>query len=268
MAEEKEGEGNKGKGKRSRLSGAARRMDSSPRLVTVVKRVRELLPGDSRFGDPLSTAGKEGPQVVGRRLAELTAERPGVLREAGLSALQVWQSVSEAQGRERGDEELAIVFTDLVEFSDWALDAGDEAALDLLRDVGEAVELPVNERDGTVVKRLGDGLMAVFEDPKAALAAMLQARDRLEKVQADGYQPRMRAGIHVGKPRCLGGDYLGLDVTVAARLAEQAEPNELLVSEPTLSRIDRDALEVDKRRKLKVKGVPKELVTYSVTAKS
>src|SRR5438445_8375839 len=87
---------------------AARRLDASPALLTAARLARELLPGDSDFGDPLSTAGPEQPQLVGRRVAELTARRPGVLREAGLSALQVWQAISEAQGRGRGDRELAI----------------------------------------------------------------------------------------------------------------------------------------------------------------
>ena len=57
---------------------------------------------------------------------------------AGLGALQVWQAV-QAQGRGRGDEDVAILFMDLVGFSAWALDAGDEAAVALLRDFGGAV---------------------------------------------------------------------------------------------------------------------------------
>src|SRR5436190_1065208 len=122
---------------------------------------------------------KEGPKR--------TSKRPGVLREAGLTALQVWQAASEAQGRGHGDERLAIVFTDLVEFSDFALEAGDEAALELLRDVGEAIEPPVDAHGGEVVKRLGDGMMAVFPEPTEALDAIAEARERLAKVSADGY---------------------------------------------------------------------------------
>ena len=87
------------------------------------------------------------------------------MRELGLGALQVWQALSEAQGRGRGDEEVAILFTDLVDFSDWALEVGDEAALDLLRKVGTEEEAAICGRDGEVVKRMGDGLMAVFADP-------------------------------------------------------------------------------------------------------
>src|SRR4051794_30873238 len=148
---------------------SAKKVNQSPALMSAMKLARQLLPGDSKFGDPLSTTGEKQAQVAGRRLAALTAERPGVLREAGLSALQVWQSLSEAQGRGQGEEELAIVFTDLVGFSDWALEAGDEAALELLRDVGLAMEPRVGAPHGGGGQRPGVGPMAGVGDPQDAL---------------------------------------------------------------------------------------------------
>jgi adenylate cyclase len=250
-----------------KVAGRAQRIEQSPALIKAARRLREMLPGDAEFGDPLSTAGSEQPQVVGRRLSALTSERPGLLRETGLSALQVWESISEKQGRGRGKERLAIVFTDLAAFSEWALKAGDDEAVRLLRDVDGAMEPAMRERGGTVVKRMGDGLMAVFGDPAAALEALLDARDRLSEVSADGYEPRFRAGIHVGKPRKLGGDYFGVDVNVAARLAEQASPDEVLVSDAALGDLDTDSLKVKKKRRFKVKGVPDDLQAYSITAR-
>ena len=225
-----EGEGRwKRTGKKMRAG--AEKIDSSPALTTAAKALREFLPGDSRYGDPLSTAGSDSPQVLGRRLAQLTEKRPGAMREAGMGALQMWQAVSEAQGRGRGDTELTIVFTDLSDFSDWALEAGDDQALELLRDVGQAIEPPVDENGGRVVKRLGDGMMAVFHDPKAALEAVQTGRENMQEIECDGYEPKLRAGLHVGKPRKIGGDYLGVDVNIAARLAENAGADEILVSE-------------------------------------
>lgn len=249
----------------AKTSERAKRFEQSPALLKAARRVREMLPGDAEFGDPLSTAGSEQPQVVGRRLSAITAERPGLLRETGLSALQVWESISEKQGRGRGKERLAIVFTDLAAFSEWVLKAGDDEAVRLLRDVDCAMEPAMRERDGRVVKRMGDGMMAVFGDSGAALAALLDARERLGDVRADGYQPRFRAGIHVGKPRKLGGDYFGVDVNVAARLAEQASPDEVLVSDAALRDLDTESLKVKKKRRFKVKGVPDDIQAYSIT---
>jgi adenylate cyclase len=251
-------------GGEGRLRAGMRRLNENPRLLTAAKLLRELLPGDSNFGDPLSTAGSEQPQLVGRRLSRLTAERPGVLREAGLSALQVWQALSEAQGRGRGERELAIVFTDLVGFSDWALEAGDERALELLRDVAQAIEPPVEAHGGEVVKRLGDGMMAVFDTPQEALAALAEARERVEQVEADGYRACFRAGLHVGRPRRIGGDYLGVDVNIAARVAEQAAGDEILVSDRALELLDGDGIDARRKRRFKVKGVPSDMAAYRV----
>ncbi|MEA2448586.1 MAG: hypothetical protein QOG63_518 [Thermoleophilaceae bacterium] len=248
----------------ARVADAARRVDGNVRLVTLAKFLRELLPGDSEFGDALSTGGKEQAQVVGRRLSALTAERPGVMREAGLGALQVWQSISEAQGRGRGDEEMAIAFTDLVEFSEWALEAGDDAAVRLLRDVSDAIEPPVEAHGGHVVKRLGDGMMAVFDDAPSALEALVEARDRLREVEAEGYQPQIRAGIHVGRPRRIGGDFIGVDVNVAARVAEEAGGDEILVTDRACEALSEETVKMRRKRRFKVKGVPRDLGAYSV----
>jgi adenylate cyclase len=251
-------------GRFGKVAATGRRLNQDPRLLTAVQRLRDLLPGDSRFGDPLSVAGERQSDLVGRRLSEMTAERPGVLREAGLSALQVWQAVSEAQGRGRGDVELTILFTDLVDFSDWAVKAGDEAALDLLRDVGEAIEPAVRDRNGEVVKRLGDGMMAVFADAADAVDAVDAAREGLAEIEVDGYRPVIRAGIHRGQPRRIGGDYLGVDVNIAARIAEQAGPGELLVSDRVVEDLSDDAVKARKKRLFRGKGVPKEMSIYSL----
>jgi adenylate cyclase len=248
----------------ARVRSRVQRVDSNAKLITAAKFLRELAPGDSRFGDPLSMAGEDSPQVLARRMSRLTEKSPGVLHEAGMTALQMWQAVSEVQGRGRGDTELTIVFTDLADFSDWALEAGDDQALELLRDVGQAIEPPVNDGGGRVVKRLGDGMMAVFADAGDALDAVVAGRERLREIECDGYTPRIRAGMHVGRPRKIGGDYLGVDVNIAARLAESADADEVLVSDAALEKLDAAKLDVKKKRRFKVKGVPKDLQAHSV----
>ena len=236
----------------------------SEKLLTAMRIARKLLPGDASYGDSLSTAGSEPRRVMARRLGELAQQRPGVLKEAGLSAFQVWEAVAEGGGRELGDERLAIVFTDLVGFSDWALEAGDDLGLELLRAVAEAIEPPVSNHHGDVVKRLGDGMMAVFADPDEAAEAILEARRQLEDVEVAGYRPRMRAGMHVGKPRRLGEDYLGVDVNVAARVAEHAAGDEVLVSGDALELLDADRFSSRKKLLFRAKGVPSGVTVYSL----
>jgi adenylate cyclase len=247
-----------------RAAGAARRVDVSPMLVTGARRLRERLPGDPRFGDRLSTGGREQSQLLGRRLTEVTGKEPSVLRELGLGALQVWEALSESQGRGRGERELAILFTDLVGFSAWSLEAGDDAALELLRRVGTTVEPVIEERGGTVVKRLGDGLMAVFDDASAAVAAALDAGRAVRDVEVDGFRPELRAGVHFGRPRRLGGDYFGVDVNVAARVAAAAGPGEVLASETVRERLGDGDVSLRRRWRFRAKGTPKGLRVFAV----
>jgi adenylate cyclase len=129
-----------------------------------------------------------------RHVAALAGAEPGVLGELGLTAAQAWQRVSESQGRGRGEVDVAVVFTDLVGFSEWALEAGDDRAIRLLKEVSEATEPPIVERRGEVVKRLGDGLMGAFADATSATEAALEACERTEEIVLDGYRPRLRAG--------------------------------------------------------------------------
>lgn len=250
------------KGRWRALGAALRRLDSRDALVALARAGRRRLPGDERYGDPLSLTGDEAPQLIGRGISAMAAERPSALREVGMSALQVWQAVSEAQGRGHGDQEVAILFTDLVEFSEFVLDAGDTNALELLRQVGLAVERPVKAQGGRVVKRLGDGLMAVFDDPAKAVQAACEAAGGVGEVRVNGYEPRLRAGIHVGSPRKLGGDYFGVDVNVAARVASAAGPGEVLISSVVREKLDPGEISTRRRWRFKEKGTPKDVKAF------
>lgn len=244
---------------------AEKRFADDPRLLAVAKALRKVLPGDSRFGDdPLSTAGEKQSQILGRRLAEATAERPTLLREAGLTALQVLDAMGQTLGRIPVHADLTIVFTDLVDFSKWSLRAGDAAAVDLLREVSVAIEPPVAEHTGKVVKRLGDGMMAVFAGAADALAAVEVAQQRVGELEVDGYRPRLRAGLHVGRPERVGDDYFGVDVNVAARIAEAASAGEILASDRALAELGADRVKAKRKLLFRAKGVPPEVKVYSV----
>ncbi|MGZ5312298.1 MAG: adenylate/guanylate cyclase domain-containing protein [Solirubrobacterales bacterium] len=244
------------------LAATGRKLNRDPRLLAIIHGLRKVLPGDERVADA-KALGAGQPRALGKVMSDLTSERPGVLGETGLGALQVWKAISEAQGRGRGRTELAIAFTDLVDFSDWALAAGDEAAIELLRDVSVAIEPPVKDHGGDVVKRLGDGMMAVFKSAEDGLAALREGRERLTEVEADGYVPRIRAGLHVGRPRKVGKDYFGVDVNIAARVAEAAGPGELLLSDAALEALERKPRSKE-RELLDAKGVPEDLRVHAV----
>jgi class 3 adenylate cyclase len=158
-----------------------------------------------------------------------------------------------------------------VNFSTWSLHAGDDATLTLLRRVARAIEPPLLDAGGHIVKRMGDGTMAVFSDPLVAVGAVLEAKRALNAVEVDGYKPRMRVGIHTGRPQRLAADWLGVDVNVAARVMERATRGGVMVSGTTLDCLnqeDLDALGVAAKRvhrpvfAAKTPGLPPDLAIY------
>lgn len=259
-----------------RITAWLRETNSHPGVVGFVRRARRALPGDPDFGDPLSMAGDGGPRAAARAADRLLGARDAATREVSLAGLQVWQALTERVSRRPANPELTIVFTDLVGFSEWSLQAGDDLTLRMLRQVAAAVEPPLLERGGHIVKRMGDGLMAVFGDPVIAVAAVLAARDAVKTVEVKGYTPRIRVGLHTGRPQRLGADWLGVDVNIAARVMERAVRGGVMISGPTLNLIESaelEALGVTPRRvrkqmfAAKPSGVPADLAMYQLRSK-
>jgi adenylate cyclase len=69
----------------------------------------------------------------------------------------------------------------------------------------------------------------------------------------------MRAGVHWGRPRRLGGDYLGVDVNIAARVGDAAKASEVVVSDPARELLDAEHLRFGRSKRLRAQGAPREL---------
>jgi class 3 adenylate cyclase len=246
-----------------RLIETVRQTDSQPELVATAKFLRGLLPGTRDQGAPKGS-GKVSRRL-GRMVDEMEPDRPSAVRELGIGALGAWKALSDAQRRRQDDTDVAILFTDLVGFSSWALDAGDEAAVELLGEVESAEEEAVKANGGVTVKRLGDGAMAVFNEPADAIAAGVDAQGAVRKIKARGYRAKLRAGVHVGRPRRVGGDFLGVDVNIAARVADAAKGDEVLVSDPALEAVE--GFRFGRGRSLEAEGAPDGLKVHPVKSR-
>jgi len=257
------------------ISGWLRTTNRNPGVVAAIRRARRVLPGDPDFGDPLSAAGDGAPQTAARAADRLMPDRDAATREVSLATLQLWQAITERVSGRPANAEVTLLFTDLVGFSEWSLKAGDDSALRLLRQVAQAAEPPVLDAGGQIVKRMGDGMMAAFTEPVTAVRAAVEALGAVKTVEVEGYTPRMRAGIHTGRPQRIGADWLGVDVNIAARVMERATRGGLIISGPTLDRISAEDLEslgvsvTRVRRQVfapRQQGVPADLVMYRIKA--
>jgi class 3 adenylate cyclase len=112
-----------------------------------------------------------------------------------------------------------------------------------------------------VVKRLGDGAMAIFADCEPALEAAFEAIGEARRVSVNYYRPVLRAGLHVGRPDRIGKDYVGLDVNIAARLCEAAPSHGVLVSDAVSQRLA-GRWPVSPAKGIELRGVPDEVAIH------
>jgi class 3 adenylate cyclase/alpha-beta hydrolase superfamily lysophospholipase len=170
-------------------------------------------------------------QIPGARYEELAGADGPIYSEGAERGLQLIEEFlsglgSEPVHREPPGRELAtILFTDIVGSTDRARALGDKAWRALL-DVHDEVALrTVEAYRGRYVKSTGDGVLAVFGGPGQGVRCAAELRAQVAPL---GLQ--IRAGLHTGEIELRGADVGGIAVHLAARVAEAAEPGEVLVS--------------------------------------
>jgi adenylate cyclase len=160
----------------------------------------------------------------------------------------------------------AIVFTDIVGFTEFTALEGDEQALALLHTQEQLVNdaLPAGAR---VVKELGDGLLLWFPDVAGALCTTLDLQTAFEDESANGLPLWVRMGVHCGRALVRGTDLVGHEVNVAARILDVAGPGEVLASEQARVEVVDQLPEVafDEIGPVVMKGIPTPVRLWRAT---
>jgi class 3 adenylate cyclase len=126
----------------------------------------------------------------------------------------------------RGERVLAtVLFTDIVGSTEQASRIGDRQWSMLLDAHDRVARELVDRSGGRLVKSTGDGILATFDSPGAAILGATALRDRLH-----GLGVEIRAGLHTGEVQPRGDDVGGIAVHAAARIMAAAGAGEVLVS--------------------------------------
>ena len=118
------------------------------------------------------------------------------------------------------------------------------------------------ERDGKLVKQVGDGFMLAFRDPAAAVHFAVATQAELAR---DPELPAIRVGINTGPALYRTGDYLGSAVNVASRVVNSAMPGQILLTEPVATAASKAGIEIEELGVRMMRGVDNPLALYRVT---
>ncbi|HLG00678.1 MAG TPA: adenylate/guanylate cyclase domain-containing protein [Acidimicrobiia bacterium] len=179
-------------------------------------------------------------------------------------ARRTWSSVG-GPGRPTGPERrwVTVMFTDLVNSTQLNEALGDEEWSRLLRVHRESVRAAFLARGGEEVSTAGDGFLVRFPSPaEAVLSAIDIQRDVTEARRSNTVVPSVRIGIHAGEAVEDEGDLVGRVVNLASRVASEAAPDEILVTEPVADYLGgRISLEDRGVRELKGFTAPRHLLS-------
>jgi class 3 adenylate cyclase len=147
-----------------------------------------------------------------------------------------------------------IVFTDIVGSTERAAMLGDNRWSDLLDNHDRIVRHELQRFGGREVNTAGDGFVATFSSPSAALACSAEIVDAVRVLGIE-----VRVGIHAGEVEVRGSskdDVAGMAVHIGARVAALASPGEVLVSSTVRDIVTGSRHRFADRGESALKGVP------------
>ena len=108
------------------------------------------------------------------------------------------------------------------------------------------------------MKLLGDGVMFHFSDPANAVRCGLHMVGEAPRAGL----PPAHVGVDAGPVVFQDGDYFGRTVNVAARIAAEAQPGEVLVSEAVVSAARAEELSFRVVGPAELKGVARPVILH------
>jgi pimeloyl-ACP methyl ester carboxylesterase len=154
-----------------------------------------------------------------------------------------------------------VMFTDIVDSTRRAADAGDRRWRELLHRHDELTRRQLDRFRGQEVKTLGDGFLATFDGPARGIECACAIRDGIGPLGLD-----VRAGLHTGECELHSEDVRGMAVNIGARVGALADANEVLVSSTVKDLVVGADLDFADRGEHELRGVPGKWRLYAASA--
>jgi class 3 adenylate cyclase len=152
-----------------------------------------------------------------------------------------------------------VLFADVVDSTTTIDRIGDAAWRRLQAQLFESIQSVLSTQDGLLVNTAGDGILARFESPVAAVRAASRITRAGERI---GLQ--IRGAVHTGEVEEADGNLTGMAVHVAARVLARADAGEVLVTSTTRDLTLDAGVEYEERGVAELKGVPGARQLYAL----
>lgn len=159
-----------------------------------------------------------------------------------------------------------FMFTDIVNSTALTSQLGNAGAQRVVRAHNQAVRGSIQAFGGREVKHTGDGIMATFPTPAAAVQAGIRAQKEL--AAHNGANPsiafNIRIGVNVGEAVEEDNDFFGAAVQMTARICAACTPANVWVSRAVIDSCKGERLGFIPRGAFQMKGIQQARPLYEV----
>jgi adenylate cyclase len=159
----------------------------------------------------------------------------------------------------------AILAADVVGYCALMQNAEEATYAEFERLKREVVEPSLSHHDGRLIRTTGDGALAEFASPSAAVRCAVEIQESI----ASGRSPlKLRIGVNLGEVIVgADGDLFGDGINIAVRLEGTADPGGILISEKVYSEVEGKLdFGFEDRGEQQLKNISKPVRAFAVRA--
>jgi class 3 adenylate cyclase len=162
---------------------------------------------------------------------------------------------------------MTILFSDIRGSTAYAEKHGDVEYMNMINRHNAILFPIIQGQGGRVVKTIGDAILAQFDDRPAAVKAAVGmqralAKDREGRDEID--QIRIRIGLHYGTGLTTENDVFGDVVNAASRVQNQADAEQILITDALLDAAHTAGFECAKMGRFELRGKDEPVNLYAV----
>ena len=155
------------------------------------------------------------------------------------------------QGSEPDRVLATVMFSDIVSSTERAVELGDRRWREVLDRHDELIRRELSRHGGREIKTTGDGFLALFDAPARAIRCAVAIRNELRNSGVE-----IRIGLHAGEVELRGQDVGGIAVHIGSRVADSAEPGDIVASSTVRDLVTGSEIGFADRGEHDLRGVP------------
>jgi len=162
---------------------------------------------------------------------------------------------------------VAVLFTDIQGSTAYYEKFGDLSGLAMVHQCNSLLERVVSKHGGRVVKKIGDAIMATFDNCEECVRTAVEMQKELQGLNASKKEEdhtRVRIGAHYGLGIVKSDDVFGDVVNVASRVQSLALPEQILISDSLFEEVVRCGFDTALLGRFQLKGKAEEREIYEV----